>query len=308
MKLIVEPRVSMTRKEFIETTPHGSIALDGYVLDWPKFNHVTKHINFDHHTDVERLATRSTMGQVLIAIKQKLFDCIDYDTSGMYVNDADQDVCLSTWLLKNYKVVEWSYTPPLLAKLLDMQDKLDCTSGLYAINPISEIIETAAWIFDPYAKARAINMLYDMDADQMSSLIDTIHGRVDAYLAWNAQRKKLEVDYKLIWGWKNRSMVEEIGYDARIKMAYDGIKSFVSVKELGNGKYVYSVGKLSQYIQFSLSQIFESLNFAEWIDPKNTDRRNGWTTIWGSPRERKSYLNPKEVEWVINKLLESSAT
>jgi len=96
----------MSREKFIEATPNGSIALDGYVTAGPKFNNITKHINFDHHTDVERLATRSTMGQVLMAIKQRLFDSIEYDTSGMYVNDADQDVCLSTWLLKNYKIVE----------------------------------------------------------------------------------------------------------------------------------------------------------------------------------------------------------
>ncbi len=300
MKLIVEPSVSMSRKEFIETTPHGSIALDGYVLDWPKFNHVTKHVNFDHHTRVERLATRSTMGQALIAIKQRLFDCVDYNTAGMYVNDADQDVCLSTWLLKNYKIVEGSYTPPPLAKLLDMQDKLDCTSWLYSINPTSEIIETAAWIFDPYSQARVTKVLYDMEADTMNSLIDTVHWRIDTYLAWDAQRKKLEVDYNVIWGWKGRSMVEEIWYDARIKMAYDWIKSFVSVSNLGNWKYAYSVGKLSQYIQFSLTQIFESLNHEEWINHKDNDRWNGGTTIGGSPKKRKSRLSPKEVEKIIN--------
>ena len=60
MKLNIEPRVSKTWDEFQKGTPSESIALDGYVLDGPKFDMDTKHINFDHHNLVQRLSTRST--------------------------------------------------------------------------------------------------------------------------------------------------------------------------------------------------------------------------------------------------------
>ncbi len=69
MKLIVEPRVTKTRDQFLKENPTHSIALDGYVFGAPQWNMYSKHFNFNHHEDVNRLMTRCTAEQVLMAIK-----------------------------------------------------------------------------------------------------------------------------------------------------------------------------------------------------------------------------------------------
>lgn len=300
MQRIIHPRQSQTREGFITSTPAQSIALDGYVLGWPKYNADTKHINFDHHTGVERLATRSTMGQVMMAIKQWLFDAIDYKQASMYINDADQDVCLSTRLLQNYTRVSGQKSEPLLNKIIEVQDKLDCTSGMYPFDPNYDIIQKASRIFDPYIQSRMSGRINTMDVHEMANVIDAVHARIDNYLLGNADRKELDTRYDKVGGWRWRDMVKEIGYDARIKMAYDGIKAFVSIKESHDGKYNYSIGKLSEYIAFPIQELYTVLNVAEKIPSTNTDRRNGGTTIGWSPRNTGSSLSPKELERVIN--------
>jgi len=68
VKLHILPRVVTTWKEFVETHPIRSIALDGYVKGEPRFNREGTHVNFNHHEDVNRLATRCTASQVSMAI------------------------------------------------------------------------------------------------------------------------------------------------------------------------------------------------------------------------------------------------
>lgn len=68
VKLHILPRVVTTWKEFVETHPIRSIALDGYVKGEPRFNREGTHVNFNHHEDVNRLATRCTTSLVSLAI------------------------------------------------------------------------------------------------------------------------------------------------------------------------------------------------------------------------------------------------
>jgi hypothetical protein len=300
MKLTIEPRVSKTWNEFQKGTPEESIALDGYVLDEPKFDMDTKHINFDHHNLVQRLSTRSTTGQVAMAIKMWLFDILRHNTTNVYVNDADQDVCLSTRLLKNYVRISWQKSEPLMNKLVEVQDKLDCTAWMYPFDPNYEIMQKASWIFDPYIQSRMSNRINYMDAPEMQNIIESVHGRIDKYLLGQAERKELDTKYDIIWWGHSRSMVKEQWYDARVKMAYDGIKAFVSAKELNNKRYGYSIGKISEFIPFPVQELYDILNQAEWIHPEESNRRNGWTTIGWAPREWWSGLSPQEVMQIIN--------
>ena len=300
MKLVIQPRVSTTWDTFCTTTPQQSIALDWYVLDGPKFDMTTKHINFDHHTQVQRLSTRSTTGQVAMAIKMWLFDVLDANATQVYVNDADQDVCLSTWLLKNYVRISGQKSEPLINKLVDIQDKLDCTAWLYPIDPNYDIMQKASWIFDPYIQSRITNRINYMTVPEMNNVIESVHGRIDKYLLGDAEKKVLDTKYDILWGGHLRRMVKEWWYDARVKMAYDGIKAFVSVKELENNAYAYSIGKISELIPFPIEELYALLNEVEGISSLSTNRRNGWTTIGGSPREGGSILPPQKVTEVIN--------
>jgi hypothetical protein len=56
-------------KQFVETYRVQSIDLDGYVKGKPRFNREGTHVNFNHHKDVNRLATRCRASQVSMAFK-----------------------------------------------------------------------------------------------------------------------------------------------------------------------------------------------------------------------------------------------
>jgi hypothetical protein len=42
----------MTWKEFVQTHPVRSIALDSYIKGEPRFNREGTHVNFNHHEDI----------------------------------------------------------------------------------------------------------------------------------------------------------------------------------------------------------------------------------------------------------------
>ncbi len=67
-----EPPVSWDK--FVSEYPDYSIALDGFVFGSPNFDSKTNKFNFNHHEQVSRLETRATCAQVLMGIRQGLFD------------------------------------------------------------------------------------------------------------------------------------------------------------------------------------------------------------------------------------------
>src|SRR5688572_12720551 len=104
----MKPKLNFVRKTedwptFIRDYPMKSIALDGFVSCGPRYDDLTKHINFNHHEEVDRLATRATCGQVYVALKQGLGELIypNGQDWNVWVNDCDEDVCLSWFLLAN---------------------------------------------------------------------------------------------------------------------------------------------------------------------------------------------------------------
>jgi hypothetical protein len=299
MKLIVEPGQSSTRNHFCATTPAHSVALDWYVKHAPIVNIQTKHFNFDHHTWVDRLATRSTMGQVYFAIKQWLFDCLSYAEGTIYVNDADQDVCLSSWLLTYQNELKDWVVDKKIKQLIELQDPLDVTWWMYRVNPNSALVQTSAWIFEPYVKARISGVLNSMDADQMDYLIRTIWKRLFVYVENSAEQVALDTRYSVLgWG-KWRSMIEETWYDARMQLMFDWISAFVSAKQLEHDTWQYSIWKISPFINFPITKLYSVLTQAEWIPDIN--EWWGWSDLIGwSSRKLNSVLSPEEVEKIIN--------
>lgn len=93
IKLVVEPnRPPLFWNRFIEEAPRYAIALDGYVWGGPKFSEAGPTLNFNHHEEVDRLATRSTCAQTLMAIRQGLFDLFrteDGPEATVFANDCD---------------------------------------------------------------------------------------------------------------------------------------------------------------------------------------------------------------------------
>ncbi len=286
-------------KKFCKTTPRFSIALDGYVNTSPCFDPEGLRINFNHHENVDRLATRSTCAQVLIAIRQGLFDLFQEHGSpqaNIYVNDCDEDICLSWFLLKNYLLVE-NACPEKITRLVMMEDLMDATAGAYPMPIELSTLKELAWIFEPYRSFRVNGGLDKKNAAEYQQIISKVVTRIEEHLSGKVTYAPLDTSYKKIGGGKNWTMFEEIGSHAHTGAYADGIRAYVSVRKISSQRWVYTLGKMSPYVNFDISKIIKALNKAE---QNKTDKWGGANTIGGSPRVNGSKLPPQEIRKIIN--------
>lgn len=301
IRLHVEPKTEPVKwKTFLtKKYPVRSIALDGFVEGGPDRDLVKKKFNFNHHEKVDRIATRSTCGQLGIAIRLGLFQQLknekgelDFD---IYVNDCDQDVCLSVYLLQNAFLTENPINPQL-NRLITCEDALDTTSGAYPYPANLPFLEEIAWIFEPYTSARKNGLLGKRDESLFLAVIENVCLRIGQYVAGNGKSIPLDTAYEIIGGGKRWKMVHEIGDAARTGMFSDKIYSFVSVRQRDEETWDYVIGRQSPFVEFDVEKLFKMLNE---IEGNEKDRWGGGDIIGGSPRVGGSKISPTELEKII---------
>ncbi len=306
--LHVEPGRVMSWEEFQQEKPPFSMALDGFVSSQTKFTPDGPYANFNHHEEVDRMATRSTCMQIFFAMKMGLFDAFQKNGEPFahaFVNDADQDVCLTYWLLKNHEqAMAISWTDPL-ARFLIYEDLVDASAGAYPFNDLhnpKSLLKSQAWVFEPYTDARAQWTLHAMEADELKQVIEEVYSRITRFANSEGDFIELEVDPDIIGGGNGWKMIAETSIYDRIALYDAGIKSFVGVRGRLDGNFTYVIGRMSPFIPFPLLKIYQTLNEAEGtLSPGNA--WGGSNIIGGSPRETGSSLPPKEVEAIINDVL-----
>jgi hypothetical protein len=291
-----------TWADFCARTPGFSIALDGYVGDGPRFDAAGPRVNFNHHENVSRLETRATCAQVSMALRQGLYRCFR-DSKGpqarVYVNDCDDDVCLSWFLLKHPHLSEQSMNP-LLNRLVAMEDVLDATAGAYPFPADLPALGELAWIFEPYRRFRLSGEIDRKEASAYRSVVTDVEGRIQRHLVGQGQAVPLDTRYERLGGDSAWAMVREVGAQARTGMFADGIYAYVSVRSRPDGRWTYTVGRMSPFIDhFRVPVLLAALNVAEGTT-KVADCWGGGDTIGGSPRVAGSKLTPDEVTRVIS--------
>jgi hypothetical protein len=303
--LHVEPNTPpMTWQKFCEKKGPFSIALDGYVKEGPITSDTSPRLNFNHHEGVDRLTTRATCAQVLMLIKNgvmKVFRnkkgeiCMD-----IYVNDCDQDVCTSVFLLRHGFMTRYAVNSRL-HRLVDMVDRLDSTAGAYPFYTDWPVLQKLNWVFAPYTQFRKSGQINNRVSLQFESIINKVGERIMEHIKGKGGSLQLDMRYQRIGGGKNWVMVREIGSQAYIGMARDGITAFVSVRERRGNRWNYTISRSLPIIPFDVPKIIAYLNDFEGCT--TTDCWGGGNTIGGSPRINGSELPPKEIERIINKLL-----
>ena len=293
-------------EEFERIAPPNSIALDGFVRGAPRYDPAMKRANFNHHQDVDRLGTRSTSGQIQVAIKQGLIDAFRVDGAPrihIWVNDPDQDSSLAVWLLVNHERITGARSEPIINKLISAEDLIDTTAGAYPFDPKSALMRELAWVFEPYVQARMAGRIRSMEGAEMANVIDAVGARISKYTLGEKHSVELDTRLQDLGGGEGWRLIKEEGFYARTGLFARGIKAFVSFLGEENGRYHYSIGKMSPYIPFPITDLYVALNEAEGLDIKSGICWNGGDTIGGSPRRVGSSLNPKQVEELINQFL-----
>lgn len=297
----------MTWDEFVKTSPNNSIALDGVVLGGPRFELKTHHMNFDHHDNVVREATMSTALQVYFAIKGGLMETLTVNghvEATIYVNDTDQDTALALWLLVNYKKFEGVQSLPHINRLLALNDRWDITGGAFPMNLDEKLVAQHNWVFKPYTNLRKSGGLAQAGEEIMLDNLEAVMARLDRFMMGQAEEAQLDTRHTILYDSPRFKIVDEIGgNEARYYLYSKGLKAFVSlVTKRPDGRFVYSVGRRSQYIPFPVEILFDDLNAAEGLE-----RRNGWggsTIIGASSRQNGSGLSWEQVRDIVNKRLD----
>lgn len=305
IRLKVQPAVAPVKwQQFIKANEPRSIALDGYVATGPRFKKTGPYANFNHHEDVSRLETRATCAQVLIAVRQGLYQAFQDDKGNpdatIFVNDCDEDVSLSTFILQNSHLAIGTMNP-LLNKLVFMEDMLDTTAGAYPFPKDMETLQQLMWVFAPYHRFRLNGGLDSRDPVLFEDVIEDVGRRIMDYITGKAKTIQLDTRFETIGGGTGWTMVSEKGQNARVGVYYAGILAFVSMRERKDGRWNYILGRSSQFVPFPIPTLLKAFNNAEGVS--EGDVWGGSDIIAGSPRISGSKLDPDRVTEVIQKYL-----
>jgi hypothetical protein len=306
---VVTDAPPMGFKRFVKTHEPYSLALDGYVTGGPKLDRSGPHANFNHHEEVDRLATRATCAQTLMAIRQGLFSLFRDDKGprlNAYVNDCDEDVCTSWFLLKHHHLVQ-STMNPMLNRLVAMEDALDSTAGAYPFPVDLPTLSELNWVFEPYREFRSSGALSLRKPLQFANVIELVEHRIMAHITGAGKAVPLDTRYERVGGGTGWAMVKELGANARTGMFAEGVSAYVAVRERQDGRFTYTVGKMSSFVPFDVQLVLDRLNDAEHDKKLSSDPNalpggdfwGGSDSVGGSPRVGGSSLTPDEVQKVV---------
>ena len=111
-----------------------------------------------------------------------------------------------------------------------------------------------------------------------------------AHILGNDRSVEIDNRYEVIHSNRHFTMVEEIGSFSRIGMFSNGIKAYVTVRKRSDGNWAYTLGRKSQFINFDIPEIVNSLNELECSN--TLDKWGGSPLISGSPRISGSTQEP----------------
>lgn len=301
IRVNIRPRETVSRVEFFNLLPRGTVTLDGMMAESPFFDEKTLRANFDHHSGCERAATMSTAMQVMFAIKGGLVERFVRETGAVnvYINDTDQDTSLAVWLLANHKLFEGASSLPSINRLLDLNNKWDITGGAYPMNLNDALVRQHCWVFEPYTNLRKSGALATANEAIMEDNLVAVLNRLDKFMLGQALEKELDTRHEILYDGGLYKIVDEIGgNEARYHLYSKGMKAFVSrVATRTDGNFVYSIGRCSPYVKFpvlDLMRVLSDKDHADW---------GGSGLIGGSNRKSGSCLDWPAIRDIINKEL-----
>jgi hypothetical protein len=308
IKFIAEPREVYNWDNFKKEKEPYSIALDGFVDAPTKRDTKSPHANFDHHSKSDRPSTLATCMQVYEEINMGLFETFRKEgipTATIYINDPDEDTCLSIWLLQHHELVI-DHANPRINRLVSIEDKLDRHAGAYPFGD-KKLRRQMAWIFEPYNNARFSGKLAKMDDLEMHSLVEAVLSRINEHVFNEGEELSLEGNYEVTGGGQGWSMIKETGPASRIAMYNDGITSYAKVVSENDESWTYTLGRRSPWDKkFDIPKLYGKLNNLESAIVTENNKWDGSNTIGGSPRRTGSNLSPKKLEDFINEQLEGN--
>ena len=250
----------------MDSTPEYSIGVE-VIDDTP--GHRGHYVHFDHHAGVVREATMSAAMQAYIAVRQgRLMErwLARQRPIPVYVWNADQDVCLTTFILEHHEMLE-AHGSPLLRWIVQFSNKIDVCGGLYPVD-LEELVNSHfTWVFEPYSQQRMLGktlgdeaLVTDTIRQVCDRLLDLLNGKA-GIAPITAQPEILYVSpYNFV-------IADEKGDpNARLVLAAEGHTNFISlIARRPNGRFTYSIIRGSPYDDdvFQVPKLLEAFQAAE---------------------------------------------
>jgi hypothetical protein len=265
--LRVAPRRFTSWEDFVGEVEEYSIGIE-VMDDVP--GHRGHYVHFDHHAGVIREATMSAAMQAYIAVRQGRLMERWLERSRpvpVYVWNADQDVCLTTFVLEYHHMLERAEGMPMLRWIVQYNNKIDICGGLYPVNLDDLVNNHFTWVFEPYREQRMRGKTFD-DAGLVKSTIRNVCARLLALLEGRAGITPITADpeilYESPYGFV---IVDEKGDpNSRLVLAAQGHRNLISlVCKRPCGRYTYSVIRGSPYDEdlFQVPRLIEAFQAAE---------------------------------------------
>lgn len=310
-ELMVQPGKVSDFEDFVQEAGPYSIALDGRVSG--RNNYLLEGegapvISIDHHEGVDRLATHATCSQVLHMLRRGMRERFTRNgiyTVQAYVNDPDQDVCTSWYLLDNPEVAESVQVASKINKLVNIESLMDESGGMYPFDRNIAFLGVMKAIYKPYTDFRKSDAIYEQDPDAYCKVILDVGKKISDYIAGNEiAPEKIDARFEVMRVGTGWSMVRETGEDARAGLVANGIRAFISVQpDKKDGGWRYVLARTSPFINFPIQRLYEAFNRA---DAFVTDT-NFWGTnddIGGSPRMTGSSLYPDDIYKITEEVIQ----
>ncbi len=303
VELVMQPGITRQWEEFRETAEPHSIAIDGYVEGPIQRDLQKKVVNLNHHERVDRSSTFATCQQALFELRKGMNKFMQINGEfnvKVFMNDCDEDVCTTVFLLKHPDFAS-QIDNPALNRLVEMEGVMDITGGFYPWPQNYPSLPEFFWVYEPYHNFRNSGGLTRPNPEEYLAVIEEVGQRIEQHITGNGSATELDPRYEVIDQAGLVSMVRETGKHAKVGMLSDGIEAFVSISELPNGRYKYSVGRLSQYTPFDITGLYAYLNELEGLE--GDDRWGGGDTIGGSPRLSGSGIAPDQMAIIVQRFI-----
>jgi hypothetical protein len=274
--LHVPPTRFRNWEHFIRETPEYSIGIE-VMDDTP--GHRGHRVHFDHHYGVIREATMSAAMQAYIAVRQgRLMGrwLPRQRPVGVYVWNADQDVCLAAFVLEYHELLERLEGTPLLRWIVQYNNKVDVCGGLYPVR-LDELVENHfTWVFEPYRQQRQQGKMHG-DEELVSRTIRQVCDRLLALMQGKAGIAPITAEPEILYTSPYNFVIADEKGDpnSRLVLAAQGHTNLISlVCRRDNGRYTYSVIRGSPYDEdvFQVPKIIAAFQAAEDLPEAN---------IWG---------------------------
>ena len=296
-------------EHFIAATPEYSIGLE-VIDDTP--GRRGSRIHFDHHSGVIREATMSAAMQAYIAVRQGrlmqrwLARCCPLP---VYVWNADQDVCLASFILEYHELLEQFHSNPLLRWIVQFNNKVDVCGGLYPVDLAELVRNHFTWVFEPF---RAQRMKGKVEGDEalVRGTIRRVCSRLEDLLQGRAGVAPITAEPEILYTSPHGFVIADEKGDpnSRLILAAQGYTDLISlVCRRENGRYTYSVIRGSPYDDdtFQVTKLIQAFQAAE--DQPDARIWGGSNLAAGSDSELGSSLEWTQLRDIAEAVVEEAA-